>query len=71
MPGESITCPVCQRTSYHHEVIREGYCGFCHDWTSENQLTRLRLPEEHPVFHEPRRESVDTGPILNPDRGET
>lgn len=30
----SITCPVCRRTSYNPNDIREGYCGYCHDWTS-------------------------------------
>lgn len=31
----SITCPVCAATSYHPRDIAEGYCGQCHDWTSE------------------------------------
>ena len=31
---DSITCPVCGRTSYNPNDIREGYCGYCHDWTS-------------------------------------
>ena len=30
----SITCPKCKRTSYNRNDIREGYCGWCHDWTS-------------------------------------
>jgi transposase len=30
----SITCPVCGRTSYNPNDIREGYCGHCHDWTT-------------------------------------
>jgi hypothetical protein len=30
----SITCPRCGRTSYNPNDIREGYCGYCHDWTS-------------------------------------
>ena len=34
MSKTSVTCPVCRRTSHHHDDIREGYCGFCHDWTS-------------------------------------
>ncbi len=29
----SFTCPVCKRTSYSPDDIREGYCGNCHDWT--------------------------------------
>ena len=31
---DSITCPVCGRTSYHPQDVKEGYCGNCHDWTS-------------------------------------
>lgn len=31
----SFTCPRCQRTSYHPEDIRQGYCGNCHDWTQQ------------------------------------
>lgn len=31
-PG--ITCPVCTRTSYHPEDIREGYCVACHAFTA-------------------------------------
>jgi len=30
----SITCPVCEMTSYHPTDIAEGYCGHCHDFTS-------------------------------------
>jgi hypothetical protein len=29
----SITCPGCGRTSWNPNDVREGYCGFCHDWT--------------------------------------
>ena len=32
--GESITCPKCHRTSYNPHDIAQGYCGFCHTWTS-------------------------------------
>jgi hypothetical protein len=28
-----ITCPVCHRTSYNPNDIREGYCGHCHAFT--------------------------------------
>lgn len=34
---DSITCPVCHRTSYNPNDVREGYCGACHDWTSPPQ----------------------------------
>jgi ribosomal protein L37AE/L43A len=31
---QTITCPVCKRTSHHPTDVVEGYCGACHDWTS-------------------------------------
>jgi hypothetical protein len=31
----SITCPVCVRTSYNPNDIKEGYCGACHDYTTK------------------------------------
>jgi hypothetical protein len=36
-PAPSITCPVCNRTSYHPEDIRHGYCGHCHAYTTQAQ----------------------------------
>ena len=33
--ARSITCPRCGVTSRHPCDIAEGYCGRCHDWTSE------------------------------------
>lgn len=30
----SFTCPRCLRTSSHPEDARQGYCGYCHDWTA-------------------------------------
>jgi ribosomal protein L37E len=36
---DSITCPVCGRTSYNPNDIKEGYCGNCHDWTSPPRTT--------------------------------
>jgi hypothetical protein len=32
--AESITCPNCGRTSHNPTDVREGYCGYCHDWTT-------------------------------------
>lgn len=32
----SITCPVCHRTSYNLNDIREKYCGFCHKFNDEH-----------------------------------
>lgn len=34
----SITCPQCGNTSYNPNDIREGYCGYCHWWTSDPDL---------------------------------
>ena len=31
----SITCPKCRMTSYHPEDVKHGYCGNCHEFTSE------------------------------------
>lgn len=31
----SITCPVCNMTSYNPNDIREGYCGNCNKWTTQ------------------------------------
>jgi hypothetical protein len=39
--GQSITCPDCGRTSHHPEDIKQGYCGFCHWWTSDPALAHL------------------------------
>jgi hypothetical protein len=33
-PGTaSITCPVCNKTSYNPNDIENGYCGYCHAYT--------------------------------------
>lgn len=29
----SFTCPRCRRTSHNINDVREGYCGYCYDWT--------------------------------------
>lgn len=38
-----ITCPVCGKTSYHPQDIKEGYCGYCHWWTGRPDLFAARL----------------------------
>jgi ribosomal protein L37E len=38
---ESIVCPQCERRSYNPQDVIEGYCGFCHDWTSKPQSQRI------------------------------
>lgn len=41
----SITCPVCQMTSYNPNDIRQGYCGNCHAWTGpQTQLDNALIP---------------------------
>lgn len=32
----SITCPVCNKISYHPKDIEHGWCSNCHAYTSEN-----------------------------------
>jgi hypothetical protein len=31
-PPASITCLVCQKTSYHPTDVSERYCGYCHQF---------------------------------------
>lgn len=50
----SITCPECLRKSYHPKDIEEGYCGFCHAWTSDPAMRVLRL-----LLDEPEDQSAD------------
>jgi len=33
-PQPSITCPICGRTSYNPTDIKEGFCGYCCEWTN-------------------------------------
>lgn len=35
----SITCPACGRTSHHPNDVRERYCGACHAWHDDHQVT--------------------------------
>lgn len=61
--GVSITCPECERTSWHRMDVQEGYCGYCHWWTSRPDIidTRGRRPcpdrrtlhDEHEWFDDP------------------
>lgn len=59
----SITCPACHRTSYHPKDIEEGYCGACHDWTSDpNDLRRAIRDELANLWgdlHHAMREAID------------
>jgi hypothetical protein len=29
----AVTCPRCLRTTFNPNDEREGYCGYCYDWT--------------------------------------
>lgn len=40
---ESITCPICNKTSYHPEDIKNKYCGFCHEWHENMGITRVEV----------------------------
>ena len=39
----TFTCPRCGRTSHHPIDAREGYCGYCHDWTGAEVWVDVRL----------------------------
>lgn len=39
-PRPSITCPECERTSWHPKDVEFGYCGYCSWWTSDPVLSR-------------------------------
>lgn len=32
---QSVTCPKCGATSSNPDDVSQGYCGRCHDWTSD------------------------------------
>lgn len=38
-PGTRIICPRCGKASHHPEDVRQGYCGACHWWTSDPNLS--------------------------------
>jgi hypothetical protein len=42
----SITCPDCGMTSYSPGDIERGYCGNCHDFTSERGFAAK--PDDEP-----------------------
>ena len=42
----SFTCPYCKRESYHPQDEKYGYCGFCHRFTGDADLTFTLTPEE-------------------------
>lgn len=63
----SITCPRCSRTSYNPNDIAQGYCGYCHWWTSDAQLGDVDLsPRVARAFRltAMARHSVQVGLIL-------
>ena len=35
--SEAIQCPRCGSISAHPKDIEEGYCGRCHDWTTQTK----------------------------------
>lgn len=36
--ADRITCPNCHRISYSSYDVREGYCGFCHRFTTADRF---------------------------------
>lgn len=43
----SITCPRCGHTSHHPQDVTSGYCGNCHDWTT--QTLSIWTVYDHPA----------------------
>jgi hypothetical protein len=39
----SITCPKCNRTSHHPEDANHGYCGACHEYTTERDARTITV----------------------------
>ena len=39
----SFLCPRCSRISYHPEDEKNGWCGFCHDYTALKAGDVLRI----------------------------
>lgn len=39
MDDPSITCPVCDMTSYNPNDVEMGYCGNCHGYTGRVDVT--------------------------------
>lgn len=49
--GRAITCPVCLATSHNVNDVREGFCGWCHAFTSRPADWRTR--PRHNAHHCP------------------
>lgn len=56
MEQRSITCPACQRTSYHPKDVEQGYCSACDWWTSDPTLAPYR--PTMPVRNRPRYRAI-------------
>jgi ribosomal protein L37E len=42
----NFKCPRCGQTSYDEHDILSGYCGWCHDWTTDSEEPeRLTIPD--------------------------
>jgi uncharacterized C2H2 Zn-finger protein len=35
----TFTCPRCGMTSAHPKDVEQGYCGNCHDWTGQHEVS--------------------------------
>jgi len=45
----SITCPYCGKTSHHPQDVENGYCGNCHDFTTD--VNKARQPPMWELVH--------------------
>ena len=43
MTLSSYTCPLCGRTSYNPNDVREQYCGACHQWAEPYWMQDIRI----------------------------
>lgn len=44
----SIKCPRCKHTSYHPDDVKNGYCGYCHAWTTVHPADIMADPAYDP-----------------------
>ena len=68
-PGPSITCPICGRTSWHPEDVKQGWCNAC-GWSTS--VPGGGAPAEVPIGFEWRvfrgGELDGCGRLLQSDR---
>lgn len=57
---DSITCPLCGRTSWHIDDIKEKYCGHCHKFHDDGRhVVELWLTAEGEKVYDPGMDTED------------